>query len=429
MTGPLKPIAIIPPVVALVLAVLWIGGQRRSISTFETENALLQKHIAAARAAPEAGPSHGKPAPPAKTAKDKEPLDWKKIAAQLAVMQGNGGLGDMRAMLRFQQRLRAMTREELVAAVDEIATLDLSAEERRTFEPALMEAFVQKDPALALTQFVDRVQNSSGALTWQLSNALQQWAKKDPAKAAAWFDQQIAAGKFDSKALDGRSNSRKRFEASMIEVLLGSDLTAASRRLGAMPENQRSEVLELYSLQKLPQENQLAFATLVREQLAADAQARSLGKLASQQANADGYTKVTEFLNRIDATPAERAACAGSAVHSKLQQLSRNKKIAREDIDTMREWITSQSPESTDKLTGSVLANSTLRNHKLEFSEAAALATRYHEASGSDDVLEGFLNGVLTNGGTITSHKEEARFLAGKISDPKRRDEILSMLK
>jgi hypothetical protein len=34
-------------------------------------------------------------------------------------------MGDMRTMMRFQQRLQAMTQEELVAALDEIGALDL----------------------------------------------------------------------------------------------------------------------------------------------------------------------------------------------------------------------------------------------------------------------------------------------------------------
>ena len=72
---------------------------------------------------------------------------------------------------------------------------------------------------------------------------MQQWAKKDPAAAIAWFDQQIAAGKFDSKSLDGKSQSRNPVRRCFdLHILLGSDPEAAALRLGAMPEDQRDEV-------------------------------------------------------------------------------------------------------------------------------------------------------------------------------------------
>ena len=57
----------------------------------------------------------------------------------------------------------------------------------------------------------------------------------------------------------------------------------------------------------------------------------------------------------------------------------------------------------------------------MEFSEAAELATQYHQASGNDEVLIKFLNS-----GSAYSHKEEALALAAKITDPKRREEILN---
>jgi hypothetical protein len=62
-------------------------------------------------------------------------------------------------------------------------------------------------------------------------------------------------------------------------------------------------------------------------------------------------------------------------------------------------------------------------SHKLEFSEAAELAAQYHDASDNDDVLYSFLNGW-----GVHQNKEQARILAGKISDAKRREEILQNL-
>ena len=419
----MKPTSFIPPVAALVIAVGWLGSQRQTIATLEQESALLRKHIAARTSSTASDPQHGKSAAPAKIAKDKEPIDWKKIAAQFAELQHSGGMGDMRTMMKFQQRLQAMTKEELVAALDEIATLDLPKESRAMLEQMLIGPLVQKDPELALSRFIDRLQDQHGGMSWQLSSAMQEWAKKDPAKATAWFDQQIAAGTFDSKSLDGKSRPRQQFEGGLINVLLASDPAAAGRRLGALPADQRSEVLSQFQFQQLKEEDQLAFAKLVRGQVPEKDQARALAGQASRMVSSDGYSKVTEYLARIEATPAERAACAGEAAEAKLRNYN-GKKVTREDLDTMREWVSTQAPEALGRITGEALGNAMQGGSKMEFSEAADLAVQYNQAGGNDEVLASFLESWPAR-----QNKEQARVLAAKITDGKRREEILKRLK
>jgi hypothetical protein len=396
------------------------------MSTLEEESALLQKHITAARDSSAASdPAHAKPAGPAKAAKEKEPLDWKKIAEQFAEMQQGGGMGDIRSMIRLQQRLQSMSKEELIAALDEIAALDLPADSRNMLEQTLIGSLIQKDPEFALRRYFDRLNDERGMLRWQLSDAMREWAKKDPAKTSAWFDQQIAAGKFDSKSLDGKSQSRQQFEAALIQILLESDTDAAAGRLSALPEDQRDDVLGHYSFQHLKEENQLAFAQLVRNQIPEQEQVAALAKQAARLVHGDGYSNVTAYLNRIEATPAERIACVEEAAESKIQMLSQQKKVTVEDLDTMREWACSQAPGSTDRATGNALAKSLQWGGKMNFADAADLAVRYHEASNNDDVLVSFLE----SGGRAGENKEAARVLAAKIADVKRREEILMNLK
>jgi hypothetical protein len=422
----LKTSLYLPPVVALIFAGVWIGIQRQSISALEKESLLLERHITTARASDSAaGSTAAKPAPPGKTAKDKEPLDWKKIAAQFAEMQQSGGRGDMRTMIKLQQRLQSMTQEEIIAALDEIAALDLPGESRAMLEQMLIGPLAQKEPELVLSKFIDRLGDKNGSMVWMLANAMQEWAKKDPAKAGAWFDQQIAAGKFESKALDGKSRSRNQFEGALISVLLGSDPAAAASRVSLMPEDQRDEVLTLHSFQQLKDGNQLAFAQLVRDQVPEKDQARTLARQASNMArNDEGYSKVTEYMDRIGATPAERAACVEEAGESKIWSLAQKQKIVAEDLDAMRTWAAAQSPGLVNTLTGKALANAGQGNGKTKYEDAAALAVHYHEASGNDEVMSSFLDGWAAR-----QNKEQARVLAEKISDPKRRGEILEKLK
>jgi hypothetical protein len=420
----LKTPLLIPPVVALAIAGVWLGSQHRTISTLEQESAILQKAIAARTSGSSSDSPRSKPTSPAKAAKDKEPIDWQKIAAQFAEMRQAGGGGDMRTMMRFHQRLQAMSKEELVTALNEIAILDLPAETRNMLEQMILGPLVEKDPELALTQFIDRIQENDGSLSWQLSTAMQQWAKKDPAAAIAWFDQQIAAGKFDSKSLDGKNSARLQFEGNLIHVLLSSDPDAAGQRLAGLPAEQRDEALSQFSRQLLEEKDQLAFANLVRNQVPEKEQARTLAQQASRLVNDEGYSKVTEFLDRIQATPAERTASVERAAENRIQSISFRKKVTREDLDSMREWVTSQAPEKTGAVTGKVLADASQNGRKMEFSEAAELAVQYHDASGNDEVLSAFLDGWPAR-----QNKEQARLLAEKISDPKRREEILENLK
>jgi hypothetical protein len=291
-------------------------------------------------------------------------------------------------------------------------------------EQMLIGPLAEKDSELVLTRFIDRLQESDGAMSWQLANAMQQWVKKDPASATAWFDQQIAAGKFESKSLDGKSQTRLQFESSLINILLSSNPDAAGRRLAGLPEDQRDEALTQFSFQQLKEEDQLAFAQLVRSHIPDKDQAKVLAQHVSRMARGEGYAKITEFLDHIDATPAERAVCVEEAANQKVDTITQKNKINREDIDSLRDWATLQSPGTADTVIGVILDRSTDTHMKLSFSEAADLAVQYNASSGTDDVLVGFLSerSALLN-------KEQARVLAVKISDPKRREEILKNLK
>ena len=418
----LKPSLFIPPVVALIVAGNWFGMQRKSISTLEQEIILLRRHISTATANIASGSQNQKARSPSK-AKDKEAINWKNTAAQFAEMQRSGGMGDMRAMMRFQKRLMAMDAQEIVAALDEIAALDLPDEQQNILTQMLIGPLTSKDPELALTRFTDQLKDSDSPFRWQLSNAMGQWAKKDPVKASAWLDQQISAGTFDSKSLDGKNQSRMQFEGALIGVLLAGDPDSASRRLAALPEDQRADVLRHHTSNRLPEENQRAFAKLVREQLPEHEQAQVISQQASQLAQqGDNYEKASAYLDRIDATPAERKASAGAAT-SKLRNISHQRKLTREDVDTMREWISTQSPDDTDRLTGKALGQTLNGQGNNTLEAVSELAVQYHESSGNDEVLATFLESWQ-----VRQNKEQARELAGKISDQERREKILKTL-
>jgi len=265
----------LPPTVALLVVGTWLGVQRRSISTMEQDCATLRQQITNDSGS---APLHARAAGSDKTSKSAASIHWETIARQFDERQRAGATADMRAMLRFDKKLQAMTREELIAGLDEIAALDLSANSRSMLEQTLIGPLIEKDPEYVLRHFVDCIQDDASGIKWHLSNAMRDWAKQDPAKTDAWFDQQIAAGKFDSKTLDGKNPFRMQFEGVMIGIWFTSDPSAAGHRLEALPEDQRVEVLSGL-LGSVKQENQAAFTQLVRDQVPAQDQSQILNRL------------------------------------------------------------------------------------------------------------------------------------------------------
>lgn len=331
----------------------------------------------------------------------------------------------MRSMMRLQAQLQDMTADELLVAMDEIAALDIPAEAKTRLEQMLMGPLLQKEPELGLSRFIDRISDEQNGIAWQLSNALKEWAAKEPGKASAWFDEQIAAGKFDSRALDGKSESRIQFEGAMISALLSTDPGAARRRLQGIPEDQRGEVLQNHAFQSIKEQDQLAFVGLVRSELPVGEQPNTISRLASRLVSLGSYEKVTAFLERIDATPEERTKSVESAAESKIQNLGYREGVTRGEIDSMREWVAAQAPGSTDRVTGKALARSLRGAKGIKFPEAAALARQYGASSGNDEVVVSFLE---DQGSSARAHRDEARELANSIADVKRREEILKRL-
>lgn len=420
----MKPILFLPPVIAAVAVAAWLATNRGTITTLEAESAVLRQRLATRSSGISGDATAARADALAKSADAKKPINWKELAAQMEETRNSGGMSDMRSMIRLQQRVQAMTRDELVSALNEIDALDLPGDSRDQLEQMLFGPLSQKDPEFALSRYIDRLNDDSNGFVWQLSNAMRVWTDKDPAAATTWFDDQIAAGKFGSKSLDGKSISRMRFEGSLIGALLSTDTAAASGRLQALPEDQRKEVLENHAGNSIKEKDQLAFADLVRQELPENDQIEVIAQQSSRMAWEEGYTKVDDYLDRIEATPAERAESVTQTVSSKVSQLTQNKKITSEDLNEIREWAATQSPDTTDKVTGNAIARSMNSQNKLEFSEAAALATEYHARSGNDDVLVEFFKRSYQ----ARQNKDEAIQLAEKISDPVRRAEVIKTL-
>ncbi len=412
----------IPPLLALVLVGVWNASQMRAISSLEQDGMELRAKITSALASSNGGAEMTRPK--GGHSGTKGAIDWKQIPAMMAAVQNGGEKAQLRGMIDFQQRLKNMSREEMIAALDEIAGLDLSDEDREALIAMILESLVKMDPQYALARFVDQIESDASSVGWQLAEAFGQWLKTDPAGALAWFDRQIADGKFESRTLDGKSEMRAKFEAEALQTLLSSDLAAAALRIQALPEDQRREVLEQLSFQDLAPTDRKAYADLVRQLIPADERQGSFAHIAAQLVDGSGYEQVSSFLDSVQASPEERAAAAKQAANSQLETLGLLGDVTRAQVDSLRAWLDQQAPGQTDSITGKALAEASQNGGSFDFEAASKLVLQYQQSSGRDDVLVAFLEGYSAH-----SNLEIAEQLAGMINDPKRREQILQQLK
>jgi len=421
----MKPLHLLPPAAALIASGLWLGLQQQSISTLEKETVLLRQHVDAAKQA--SGDDHSSLASAranGKKGKDPEIIDWKDLANSMAKAE-RGGMPDMRAMMKLQTKLMSLSGAELTAALDEIAALELSNDARNSLENMLINLLAEKDPKLVLDRYLGKMtENRNGFSGWQIAHAFQKWTGKDSAAAVAWLDGQIAAGKFDSKSLDGKSQSRLQFEGAAISSLLGSDPDAASRRLAALPEDQRRELFEQGMFINFKPGTEKNLAALIREQVPEKEQAKALANSTGMLIHQGGYEKVGKFLYEIEATPEERAEIVKKASSNQLQQLAQQGKVDREAVDKMREWAAQESsPESVDTITGESLGN--LWNRQAKWEDSAKLVSELYAEKPSDDLLISFLSGHQAS---ENSNRETSMALAAKISDETKRAEVIARI-
>ena len=406
----------LPPIIALLVVSAWLGARHHAITSVGEQVTILEQRIETARSGNTAPATDGSLASRVRHQRDaflnsSGSLDWKRVAGRLA-SSGH----DMRTFAGVQQRIIEMSASELIDALDEIDRLELPKDIRDQLESMLAGQLARKDPQQALERFGDRIGTKQGGIAWQLTEAIARWADDDPAAAGAWFDRRIKAGAFDTKSLSGHNRERTRFEAAIIGSLLGSDPAAAGKRLAAVPESQRAEILRQHWILKLQPSEHRAFAALTRQHAADGGAPAVFAHTASSIGRgSDGYQRVSDFIDRIDATPDELQAIVSQTAEDRLTVATRSGPIGRAAVDEMHTWLATESPAKADALTGHTLG--TLIDSTGNPETIVAIATDLHEETGSDDLLVSF----LTNG-KLQNHPDLARPLIEKISDPVQRE-------
>jgi RNA polymerase sigma factor (sigma-70 family) len=410
----MKTSSLIPPVVALMLAGAWTGTKYQALSASEGRNARLQDEIATAK--------KSRTPVPVKTSKDDGPINWKKLATEA----DNGP-----EMQRFQRRVKSMTREEMIAALDQIAALEVSKIRRGVLEWTVVNPLMQIDPEWVLNRFTDRLRDDPRKLS--LLEAFEIWAKRDLEKATAWFDQQIAAGAFDGRALDQirASGTRLSFEAVLLDLLLAIDSGSAEVRLGTMPETERVEVMNSYIARLRNQQledrhHMVEFADLIRKHLPSDQQVNAIFQAAPySRCLVEDYPTFSAYLEKIEATSGERMSCTEKFAGANINLISQHRKVNRQDIDTVRGWFREVSPESVDASTGRALTEAmSNRVTSMRLAQASEIALGLLETEGAYEVLATLLE-------TTKLDKPEVKLaleLTRRIPDETRRAAVVKHL-
>lgn len=414
---------LIPPVLALLLAGAWNFAQMRSISSMEKDRATLRDGIAAAMThSGSAIITTHRPSKFARSSTDK--IDWNFISTAFFAQEGS--VGGMRELLEFKRRLANMTPLEMADTLDEIARQDMSAYGRRRLEWEIMKKLIEQEPGLALTRFANHLGERYG-IGMALPDAFSNWAKTDSAAATAWFDEQIAAGKFDMKSLDDLYDMRRIFEGKLITQLLETNAGLATQRISVLPHDQRAGVLKSIHFWDPSRGFSTTYGNLVRT-LPPEQQEECFAYVGHDLRPDlwDSFSEVNRFLEDTQATPTERAATVVAAGAERLKQFPNSPEFA---IGKMKEYYQIHFPDQADSLIGKAMAESTSLQWGIPFTDAARVAQQYHEKSGKDDALVAFLEGSSV-GSDATSEKNIPLMieLAGKIQDDVQRTQILEKL-
>ena len=400
----MKALYILPPLLALVAVVAWNVVRWRADDSLKTENVNLRGRIVS-------------------VARDRTP-DGREVPSG-GDSPGFSEIVEMRSRgvslsrKEFKQRMAGMPAGEILKAADELSALGLSGKKTEGFEEVLIELLVEKDPELAIQTFSDRIVDDVDGIGWRLSQAFGDWVEKDTEAATAWFDAKVADGMFKTKSLDDRSEARQQFEAELLSVLLGKDVIGPGARIGATPEDQRQEVMELIDFAELDPAARRSYVELVRASVPEGAREEVFAYAISELVLMGGYADVELLFSDIGATREERVVGARQAANSQIEELADERAVTMEDVRITSEWVEKQAPGSAGRVIGEALGEAVSDDGEFGFSNAADLVIKYQLTSGSDDVLEAFLNSFAAE-----ANPEQALALLERIKDPERRERV-----
>jgi len=397
----MKAYHFIAPALATVAGGFWIHRQEDTLTELEEKTRIVKERIqqfeTATSSASSKAPANAQNEENDEFTLPDGTLDWKAIADLIAESdRGNGMPTNMKTMLKLQRRLMLMTEDEIEDGFSKISTLGLTEDATKQFNQALLAMLAEKNPEKALNLMGDIVISRDDPLHWVQQNAFKKFAKKDPAGALAWLDQQIKKGKFVSKALDPGENPRLKFESALLGSLLESDFATVEARLATFNEKERGELFSDTHQWRRGGKMPAEFLELARKNLTEEQATQTIANAWSGRHNAE-LKDVSESLKDVPFSDKERGAIVKESINNFLQDDESNEnrhKIAYE-------WAKEQAPESAGPIIAESLARQGMRGKSLEenFQKALDLTDTFDDPSvarefvnkyarGNDDALD-----------------------------------------
>jgi RNA polymerase sigma factor (sigma-70 family) len=409
----MKASTAIAPAVIILLSGTWMVRQRLETAELNRRSERLEASLAS-HTAESTNSISTVAAQPKKATRATSKIDAKTITAEYARLDGS--VGGMRFYTKYASILEGMSSDEFGTLLKDLVAIGATDEGASELARIFMPLMLWQHFLYAFEHFLPQLETLSGK---DVGGGFEKWAGEDLAAAARWLDLQVAAGKLDSKALDGPNPMRVMFESHLFSGLFRSDPSAASARLASLPEKERSLVFsEKYNTTESLTTTQLVqMSEIIRSHLPTHEQATQIAALAARNGKAN-LTNAAGFLDSIQAKPSERNAMAMD-----LALDFYGEKISQNALEEFRTSVRKFAPQQLDAATGKALAAAMLRDGT-SFNDAAALALHYHEAGGGDDLLIHFCG---SEGGK--ANKPAARLIAEKISNPQRREAMMNQLK
>ena len=297
-----------------------------------------------------------------------------------------------------------MSKDELTAALDRIAGSARGEGSDELLEECLVKALIEQDPELALTRYSDRISDPADELALQLPSALLAWAHRNPTAAAEWLDLKISEGLFEGRTLDGVCEARTEFEAALNEILLLSDVNAASKRLADLPDDQRREMLEGIEFSRLGPEGRKAYVDVLRETIRENENAVSFDPIVAELIPRGELAEVSKFFGEIKATAEERGFAADRAASEHFEAIATARQVTGQDLDRLIEWLERHCPENAVRISATVLAEMAANRGSAGFAEGSRLLLESRAGKDNCRISDGKLRTkVIGNLTAITS--------------------------
>ena len=328
------------PALVLVAGGLWLASQFHAIATLRQAQARMAQSIRSAE--PEAPPPA---APPSPTALDGRPVDWAAVARQL---RENKAFYGITPHARLEEQFHALSSAAVQAALDEVEQSRLTDDDRDLLRERLGDEWIERGAyRLTMDRFLPLY--GKGTWKWTLGGYFKRWIQRQPDEAIRWLSENIAQmGDLSFGFLD-----------SSLHPLLEHSPETAGRLLAAIPPERRLESMRSLEINDFTPTQQSTWAGLVRRLIPEQERLKGITWPTLRWSDGDGapmpLAEISAYKERIQACPAERAACVMAAAHDRPELASEDGAALAASLRPFREWVRAHDPSLLDKATGLVL--------------------------------------------------------------------------